>query len=463
MYEVSLQFPPFVLLNLLEFKMSQSLNVHGMLTFSGTIEQAQMTQYLELAMSETWVTCTASNDFGEEQTLFVGILTDLEIHIEGGVAVLRAVIQTGTYLLEHQSHTRTFQSIDMEYSEIISTCLAHYSNANHMMHVRNRSIDDVIVQYHETDWSFIKRLASHYHTVICPESTISGIKFYFGSPVFRNPVQIEAHQYSVKKDFETYRFQITHDLDVQEKDALVFICEDRQLYKLGTEVELSDRKLYVAQIESSLIGAELVHRHYLRSMAGMQTPKSYNPCIAGISLSGSILDIQKDVVTISVKQDENLTPGTKWFPYSTVYSSPNGAGFYCMPEAGDEIRLYFPSDDEADGYVASATHIGQGGNIRLNPDNKSLLTKYGKQLLFTPTSITMTNNLGMSITLDDNKGISIQSDKKISMHSEDRIEVISGSGTIAVSASEEVILSQGDSAVVISDDVSFSTTEIHMG
>ena len=58
--------------------------------------------------------------------------------------------------------------------------------------------------------------------------------------------------------------------------------------------------------------------------------------------------------------------GARWFPYATVYSSGDGTGWYCMPEIGDKIRLYFPTEKEQDAYVISAYHEGNGG-LRKNP------------------------------------------------------------------------------------------------
>ena len=66
--------------------------------------------------------------------------------------------------------------------------------------------------------------------------------------------------------------------------------------------------------------------------------------------------VRADVVRVSLRTDARKETG-KWFSFSTVYSSPDGSGWYCMPEPGDEIRLYFPTEQEKHGYVISAVHL----------------------------------------------------------------------------------------------------------
>ena len=43
-----------------------------------------------------------------------------------------------------------------------------------------------------------------------------------------------------------------------------------------------------------------------------------------------------------------------WFPFSTVASSSDGSGWYCMPEKGESVRVYFPTRNEKEGYVITS-------------------------------------------------------------------------------------------------------------
>lgn len=80
----------------------------------------------------------------------------------------------------------------------------------------------------------------------------------------------------------------------------------------------------------------------------------------------------------------------------------------------------------------------------------------------TPTTIVMTNNNGMSITLDDEEGISIVSDKKISIQSEDEIDILSTNAAINVNAEEQIILTQNSSKITMKDSITVEGSKVYM-
>ena len=160
-------------------------------------------------------------------------------------------------------------------------------------------------------------------------------------------------------------------------------------------------------------------------------------------------------------QAEGMQDSCGWFAYSTVYSSPDGTGWYCMPEIADSVRLYFPTEKEKHGYVISAVHVS-GGSGRSDPDQKSLRSKYGKEVLFTPTSITMTNNKGMSVVIDDEEGVSILSDKQISISSKEEIQIASKEQSIHLMSPEKISFQQGDTQFEMTDRVRMEGSRVQM-
>ena len=70
-----------------------------------------------------------------------------------------------------------------------------------------------------------------------------------------------------------------------------------------------------------------------------------------------------------------------YFPYSTVAASPDGSGWYCMPKAGDSVRIFFPEKDEKEGYAVSSI-LGQVSRSGGNPDRKNITTPDQKTVQF---------------------------------------------------------------------------------
>lgn len=198
---------------------------------------------------------------------------------------------------------------------------------------------------------------------------------------------------------------------------------------------------------------ELIHTYELMQNESGLSKKRCNNYLVGVSLKATVTSVKGTEVTVSVVDDENKNAsGSKSFPYATVYSSPDGTGWYCMPETGDMVRIYFPSNDEEKAYALHSMHMeSSDSNERVNPDYKSFMNKQGKEVLLKPDSILITNNSGMSIELSDEEGISIISDKKIVFESEEAIELTSVTDKIDIVAPRKISLVQGNTQMVLSD------------
>ncbi|WP_180361824.1 hypothetical protein [Paenibacillus sp. BGI2013] len=83
--------------------------------------------------------------------------------------------------------------------------------------------------------------------------------------------------------------------------------------------------------------------------------KRYNSRLVGASISLHIMGVVRDEVKVQLDCDQEWSLATaNLFPYSTMYASDDQTGWYCMPEQGDSIRLYFPNAREAGGIALSS-------------------------------------------------------------------------------------------------------------
>lgn len=97
----------------------------------------------------------------------------------------------------------------------------------------------------------------------------------------------------------------------------------------------------------------------------------------------------------------------------------------------------------------------------MNPDEKSWKNKQGKEVLFTPETLVLRNNKGMSIEISDVEGIKIVSDKKIILQAAEDINVNSESG-LQLSAAESMLLSQGGASIQMNDSITIGGGKIYM-
>jgi hypothetical protein len=445
-----------------ECRIIKEVNDHGTAVISGIIDKKDEQHVTRMALCNSSEQILTMDD--KEQVVFSGIIESVRVDVQGEIRLVTIRLTGGTKLLDVTERTRTFQNKSMTYEQLLSSVESKYEMACDYPGVNTgKEIGEIVVQYKETDWEFIKRLASHFNTCVFPNLMSKGSLFYFGLPSVSNAQELESVEYRLENNIEELRIKENNGLtNLILEDACIYKIKSRKAYELGNKIKFQEKDLYVAGVVIELENAELIYHYRLKQKNGFSEIKTYNKKLIGASLEGSILDVHQDKVKVHISSDESQeTPSAKWFSYSTVFSSPDGTGWYCMPEKNDRVRLYFPSEKEEDGYIISSIHVS-GGNARSNPDNKSLSTKYGKQMELTPTSITMTNNNGMMVKMDDEKGISIISDKDIFFESEGTISVMSVNENMTLSASESIELIQGNTKMTLKDDVTIEGAQLKM-
>lgn len=252
-------------------------------------------------------------------------------------------------------------------------------------------------------------------------------------------------------------------IEIHEHDCMTVVFEHREIFDLFDRINVDGLQMIVSSIESRYIGQELLHTYVLSFEKGLYVPREYNLRHNGVSLPGVVKNVKEDVVQISLYGDENDSQKVLcWLPYSTIYSSPDGTGWYCMPEIGDTVRMHIPERDEDCAYVISAVHMETGNDDRKDPDIKSIKTKYGKEVRFTPDSIVITNNAGMAIEISDSNGISIVSDKNISLTAKGSVSVSSDEGSVTVAGDSTVNLKQSGSSLTLDGDINMSGGDLRV-
>ena len=452
---VLLKVEPFHFISFLEWDCHQCFDEHGTLRIKGLIAEENRMAYANLATRETWVSAKAQGEEGGEITLFTGVLTDLSVESQHQFHTMTIQVRTGTYLLDQVPHTRTFHQDDFTYQSVIQTCLDADGGQFIMQEKKGEQIGQLTVQYRESNWSFVKRLAHRLGVVIIPEIQTQGKRFYLGVNQSAGGDELPGDHYTMTKSIAKEDSLTNHKLGV-------YHIKTRQIYQLGQFVTLEGRRLVVSSIHSYLEGSELVHEYTLCALKqAYDTRKPYHH-IRGVSLRGVVTEVEKDQVQVLIHEDENKDNcGTRWFDYATVYSTPDGTGWFAMPEIGDEVRLLFPDADDARAYVSSNVHLETSGG-RINPDHKSWKNKQQKEILFTPEAILITNNDGLSIELSDDQGITINSNKNISIQSDGTLSMNSQNAGVALYGDRNVAIQQGAASINIQDAIDISGGKINM-
>ena len=477
------------LVSIQEVYVHKKVNEHGMARIKGILAEGSEGELFKKAEGGK-ASLYIKDEEGNQKNIFSGIIDSLEVENTGGVKTLRMVLSGGTKLLDCTKHTRTFQNEAMTYENLLKTvnegnkqvsCIPNCKVAN--------SIKKLIVQYRETDWEFLKRLASHFYQPILPGYGGEGIRYSFGLSKDAPKKKLDVYSYSSGNAKEEFHMKKENKVPgIVPDDFGFYKVRSRKYLELGERTDFLARTFFVYESVSLFDGEELLHTSTLRRAGGFQTVYGHNSGIIGASLDATILATKNDTVKVEVAVDGGQKESeAKWFPYSTVYSSPDGTGWYCMPEKGDKVRLYFPNEFEEEGYIISSINLGNTGEQsapagvgtagssagsageavsgtaggaaasaasapRSNPDMKTISTKNGKEVTLTPTTIIMTNNKGMMVVLDDAEGITIASDKNVVITAAENM-IIKSDGEIDIQATDSIQLVKGNSKLTLKDEL----------
>lgn len=441
MKAINIAVEPFQLLHITECMIHKTVNEHFTAVVSG---------YITSEEEERIMTTSLNGNFGikaqdEDEmwfSVFKGYVRDIILKSEGDLKLLTISAVSNTCKLEREAHIRTFQGRKQTYRKIVEVIAAKHENTAIIYSIGNQEqTDGLTVQYEENDWEFLKRMASELSSVLIPDCTNDHTCFYFGFPDKKKYAELNITDYQIKK----------YHSDGKEK--LEYLVKSREDANLCTPVTFQGRTMFIYDSRAALEGNELTYEYCLRPRDGFEVRPLANEYAVGASIIGSVEDVEEERVRVSIHSENDYTFGSGlWFQFATVYSSPDGTGWYCMPEIGDQIRIYFPDADTRRAYVISAVHVEDTRDLRKDPDEKSIRTIHDKEIRLTPDKILITNHHGTSILLDDNSGIRIRSNRKIAIISGESVE-IRGNEKVTLEGNEGVYLQENQNVLMVRNGI----------
>jgi hypothetical protein len=265
--------------------------------------------------------------------LYQGTVKNLVIKAIGEVFHLEVHALSYSALMDVEQKSRSFQNKGASYTDLVNQVTNGYPESEVIDAVTDEQpTGKFIIQHLETDWAFMKRLASHFHAGLVCDIRFDSPKFFFGIPE-NNRLELASGDFSVKKDTEGYRQLSENGVpDLSENDFLRYEVETSLFTRIGDAVTFQGKQLYVYKLTSIAEDGLFVNRLTLTTKRGLAQPHIRHNNIVGASFGGYILATQSDVVKVALDIDGHHNPGEPcFFPYATVYSSQDGSGWYCMP------------------------------------------------------------------------------------------------------------------------------------
>ncbi len=395
---------------------------------------------------------TADNDGIEvyeddrEELLFAGKIVDIKMVKDRGLCCLNVKALSYTMDWSLETVSQSFLNLDATYKEVMDKVLKNQPGAEIKDCVTDGAvIPDFLLQYEESDWDFLARLASCFGTFLIPDCRSNHGRAYFGIPDLGEEYVLEGEDYQETKDMDRY-YRIGCMLGILSQEHMGWEITAEKNLSLGQKVRFRGISTIVTNIRYRTIEGELVRYYRLNREKGVVCPPKKNPHIFGMSIPATVKERSGNCVRVQfhIDSEYDTSPHVRYFTYAIESSF-----IYCMPEVGSQVHIYFPSDDERDAVAVHAIRTegtqvsGASAGYAQKPDYKSFSNVNGAELLLAPQSATMyaDQESGTSVSLDVSGLVQIRG-KDIELNTEKNLSL--GEATEeAESPCKQVVLEAG--------------------
>jgi hypothetical protein len=409
-------------------------------------------------------------NYGENnKILFKGVILNARVDQEGGLSYITVHAASASYQTDIEKNSRSFQDASMMYRKLATDVVYEYPGGDIDDEATEGAVlDACILQYLETDWEFLKRMASRFHAGLVPAVDFGEPKITIGIPSGVLIGKLNEFSYSVQKDLARYMdFSQNTDSEFREVDAIRFIVETDRDFDIGDHAKYMAEPLYIGRKSAKIIKGILQFRYELSTREGLSFPEFHNEHITGLSLRGRVLEVVRDKVKVCLETDESQDAKTAWeFPYASLYTAEGSGGWYCMPEKGDTVFIYFPNREERFAYAMDSIRTQNKESDKIaDPSVKYFRTKDGKELKFSREEILITcvdsESAVTRIRLDEKGGIEIATSESVNIKSDKDIN-IEASESIKMSAAEQIRLKCKTGEITIDTKVDLCGKEVRI-
>lgn len=421
------------------FSMNIMAGCHANAQFTIQIEKSFALEKLKEEIAESPTGIVAADG----TVLFNGILQNISFREQSGFAILNGKLLSGSSLLDAEIKSRSFQDVSMTYQNVIEKVLKDTSEAGAVFAAGEyeKVIEKPIIQYRETDWQFINRLASRCKSCIIPDITQPKPWIYFGVKKSSKNTDFGEEEYN--QTASRHYYYMGADVAGWRKGDYYHVdVESTQNYEIGDATTFKEKALKICGKSANYLRNEVIFTYRLAKESYNQAKRYDNQKISGMTLLGTVLETAEETLKIHLDIDKEQDPGTA-YPYHWV--PPSGNLMYLMPKCGTRVSLYCPDSDEQNARAINCVRTNGGADgickAMESFENRCLTTEHGKQMYFHPGSMGFVGGSGM-LSQTDGIGTMLRSGRPISIQAKEQIKI--NAPEVKLKAKQELTAIQGE-------------------
>lgn len=425
-----------------ELVIKNEINNHAEIYITGIIDKKYADKYIDITGASRRIKVYVDNDSPKD--IFNGVVTEIELNVRDEVYTIDIRGKSLSYTLDIEKVSRSFQDTSLTYHKIIKIILDKY-DISYNISIPDLQIGELLIQYEETDYEFLRRIISKFNVAIFTDCFRERCSIYIGTPDNKKNLRNQISDYKIEKNLEEYEYMKENYIaDAKETDYISYSIKTLELLSIGDNIDFLNHRFYVYKAKYEISQGILVNHYNLRVKSGVRVKNIYNSKVCGSSIDGKIIGVSGEKVQIHLAIDKVQDKSKAyWFKFSTMSASNDGSGWYCMPEIGDSVRVYFPSKLEAESFAVSAVsdyvcEDPSSEDMMGNPDNKYLKTANDKLVKLTPDGVSLSCDSGQAdVKFNTDGSVSIVSKNNVSIMAQNNVELISEK-KVKVKASESI-------------------------
>ena len=380
--------------------------------------------------------------------LFSGYPEKVEIKEERGYRIADIQAVSGTILLDQKKSNRVFQKKAQTYMGIANTITADTEHSACILPGSDMQTGGTLIQYQETDWNFLKRMASQLGLPLVPDISYYYPRFYLGLPEGEKKELGEI--LSCDMCFDGRYYAVSGKCLVDREDFICYDVVTRTSLSLGDRVTYEGRELLVSRKKTELAGGEVIFTYRLAGNSYTWVPWEDNPDYTGMSFVGSIVGTQGEQVEVAFDIDKTAAGGNRY-----GFAPATGNLMYCMPQKGTKTSLYIGNGDEAQGIATGCIRTnGSTCEGTGSPEKKSFRSEHGKGMDLYPQRMGLDGGETGKITFEDETGTTIESNGGLVLMAKEGIRLESMTGIAMQGMSDIMALyAEGASSLCVNGSV----------
>lgn len=438
---------PFRMAQITKIEAEQKPNEHAVIEIRGILDESEkMENIRSIGLNDTIL--LKKND----TILFSGVPVYMDAGREGELTDIYIRGNSRSILLDGKKRKRSFQKTGT-YMEMMEKAAGKNAMLIFRKELETMEKQQMHVQYGETDWEFLKRAASCMQAPVYPDITAEKTVLSVGVPEGKK-CQNPSASYRIRKDLREYFRFHRQDPGVTDKQFISVTVHSTENLKPGDAITYEGYPMTVMEKRIRCTDSGMEYIYGFRNHNGIRQKKTYNPCLSGISIGGTIIKADRDRVKLHLETDESQPEAeARYFPVAVGYTAEGSTGVYAAMDKGEKVKLYFPTADEKDAYVRCVDKKDSPASPHFAaPATKSFGTPYGSCMSMTEKGILASASKDkIYIKMDEDDGIRIHSSEKLEIHAQKKLEM--KCRKLSVESQDKIILKTAGSSIIVDETV----------